>query len=125
MRRRRYPSIDRLSGSCTADLRRLERTRFSPGATEAAFWHWKSLAHGPLGELLNPFSGHCCGIPECCGTAFARTHLETVLHALPRKSSRELRALVRALDEKILTRARIIPAEHPETPWWRDFLVQR
>lgn len=49
--RRRYPAIDRLSGSCTADLRRLERTRFWPEATAEAFWHWKTLAHGPSDKL--------------------------------------------------------------------------
>ncbi|MFG2476520.1 hypothetical protein [Streptomyces fagopyri] len=42
-----------------------------------------------------------------------------MLHALPRKSARELRALVRALDEKILTRARTIPADSLDAPWWR------
>ncbi|MFD5404689.1 hypothetical protein [Streptomyces griseorubiginosus] len=42
--RRRYPPIDGLSGSCAADLRRLERVRFWSEATEEAFWHWKTLA---------------------------------------------------------------------------------
>ncbi|MFF8368945.1 hypothetical protein ACF05W_08910 [Streptomyces lydicus] len=41
-----------------------------------------------------------------------------MLHALPKKSARELRALVRALDGKILTRAKVIPADIPEAPWW-------
>ncbi|MFF3030114.1 hypothetical protein ACFVS7_03720 [Streptomyces rubiginosohelvolus] len=89
--------IDRLSGSCTADLRRLERTRFWPEATEDAFWHWKALAHGPLRHLVDPMFGPDCGFPECgCHGAGFREHLETVLHLLPRKSARELRALVRA-----------------------------
>ncbi|MFE2290949.1 hypothetical protein [Streptomyces sp. NPDC059452] len=41
-----------------------------------------------------------------------------MLHALPKKSARELRALVRALDEKILARAKVIPADSLETRWW-------
>lgn len=44
-------------------------------------------------------------------------HLEAVLQALPRKSARELRVLVRALDEEILARAKIIPADSLEAPW--------
>lgn len=119
-RRRRYPFIDHLSGSCTADLRRLERTRFWPEATEAAFWHWKALAHGPLGQLTDRFASSDCGIPECgCYSGSFRDHLEVVLRTLPRKSARELRALVRPLDEKILARAKVIPAESLDEPWWR------
>lgn len=118
--RRRYPFIDHLSGSCTADLRRLERTRFWPEATEEAFWHWQSYAHGPLRQLTDPFTGPDCGISECgCYGASFRDHLEVVLHALPRKSARELRALVRALDAKILARAKVIPADSLDVPWWR------
>ncbi|MFJ3938291.1 hypothetical protein ACIPYR_15790 [Streptomyces parvus] len=45
-------------------------------------------------------------------------HLETVLHLLPRKSARELRALVRVLDARILMRAKIIPAAGPDEHWW-------
>lgn len=116
--RRRYPPIDRLSGSCTADLRRLERTRFWPEAAEEAFWHWKALAHGPIRQLVNPRAGSGCGIPECgCYGAGFREQLEAVLRALPRKSARELRALVWALDEKVLARAKVIPADRLEAPW--------
>ncbi|MFD6201955.1 hypothetical protein ACWCQF_14520 [Streptomyces rubiginosohelvolus] len=106
-------------GSCTADLRRLERTRFWPEATEEAFWHWNALAHGPLRHLVDPMFGPDCGFPACgCHGAGFREHLETVLHLLPRKSARELRALVRALDERILVRAKVIPADSPDAPWW-------
>lgn len=60
-----------------------------------------------------------CGVHECgCYGAGFREHLETVLHALPRKSARELRALVRALDRKILARAKVIPADNLDVPWW-------
>lgn len=122
-RRRQYPFIDRLSGSCTADLRRLERTRFWPEATEEAFWHWQAYAHGPLRQLADPLARSDCGIPECrCYSAGFREHLEAVLHALPRKSARELRALVWALDRKILARAKVIPADSLDVPWWRGQL---
>ncbi|MFE2042007.1 hypothetical protein ACFXAZ_13950 [Streptomyces sp. NPDC059477] len=42
-----------------------------------------------------------------------------MLHALPTKSARELRALVRDLDRKILARAEVIPADSPDAAWWR------
>ncbi|MET8247523.1 hypothetical protein ABZV31_25740 [Streptomyces sp. NPDC005202] len=41
---------------------------------------------------------------------------------MPKKSARELRALVWALDNKILVRAKVIPADGPDVPWWRDQL---
>lgn len=60
-----------------------------------------------------------CGILECgCYGVGFRSHLEVVLHALPRKSARELRALVEALDEKVLARAQAIPADGLGVPWW-------
>ncbi|MFE5158104.1 hypothetical protein ACFRNT_06120 [Streptomyces sp. NPDC056697] len=120
LRRRRYPPIDRLSGSCAADLRRLERIRFWPEAIEEAFWHWRTLAHGPLRCVVDAFSGPRCGIHECgCDPGYFRDCLETTLHALPKKSARELRVLVLALDAKIAARARIIPVDAPDSPWWR------
>ncbi|MCG0286022.1 hypothetical protein [Streptomyces sp. PSAA01] len=118
--RRRYPPIDRLSGSCAAALRRLERTRFWPEAIETAFWHWRTLAHGPLRCLVDAFSEVRCGIHECgCDPGYFRDFLETVLHALPKKSARELRVLVLALDARIAARARILPVDAPDRPWWR------
>ncbi|MDW6061818.1 hypothetical protein SAZ11_32060 [Streptomyces sp. FXJ1.4098] len=43
-----------------------------------------------------------------------------MLHALPEKSAREFRSLVRTLDNKILARARVIHVSSPDAPWWRD-----
>jgi hypothetical protein len=120
--RRRYPSIEGLSGSCTADLRRLERTRSLFETTEEAFWHWKRLAHGPLRRLADPETADRCGIPGCCDVGYFRDHLEAVLHALPKKSARELRTLVTALDDRILSRARRIQVDNLGAPWWRDQL---
>ncbi|GAA3114350.1 hypothetical protein GCM10010449_40700 [Streptomyces rectiviolaceus] len=118
-----YPPINRLSGSCVAALRRLELARFCPGDTAKAFRHWATLAHGPLRQMADPFTSSRCGIPECgCDPGYARDHLEEVMHALPKKSSRELRQLVRELDRTILKRAKVIRAHSPDTPWWRDQL---
>lgn len=121
--RPRYPTINRLSGGCQAQIRRIDRTRYWAEATAEAFWHWATLAHSPLRSLANSFTVTPCGIPECgCDPAFFRDHLEEVLHALPLKSARELRGLVRDLDVKILDRAEVIRADSLDTPWWRDQL---
>ncbi|GGR03714.1 hypothetical protein GCM10010280_59720 [Streptomyces pilosus] len=118
-----YPPINRLSGACKAHIRRLEHQRFWPGATEKAFWYWADLAHGPLRAIGNPLTSTRCGIPECgCDPGYSRDHLEEVMHALPKKSARELRKLVRDLDSKILRRAKVIRAASPDLPWWRDQL---
>jgi hypothetical protein len=88
-----------------------------------AFWHWQAYAHGPLRQLVDPLVGPDYGIHQCgCYGASFREHLEAVLHALPRKSAGELRALVRALDGKILARAKVIQAESLDVPWWRGQL---
>jgi hypothetical protein len=106
-----------------ADLRRLQGTRFRLEDMVEAFLHWKRLAHGPPRRVADPFSGSRCGIPECgCDPGCFREHLEAVLHALPKKSARELRTLVRALDDRILARAEIIQVGSPDAPWWREQL---
>lgn len=45
-----------------------------------------------------------------------------VLHALPKASARELRGLVSALDDKILTRAKGVQVDGLGVSWWRDRL---
>ncbi|MEU6227182.1 hypothetical protein [Streptomyces sp. NPDC047042] len=121
--RQRYASIDHLSASCTADIRRLELVRRLPESTAQAFARWKTLAYGPLRRFAEPFPADACGIPGCgCCPGYYRDHLEAMLHALPRKSARELRTLIRELDRVILDRARILKADHPDAPWWRTQL---
>lgn len=117
--RRLYPALDRLSGACTADIRRLDQSRYWSEATSGAFWHWAALAHGPLRRLASPRTETRCGIRECgCDPSLYRDHLEEVLHALPKKSARELRQLVWALDSKILARAKVIHSDSPHARWW-------
>ncbi|WP_460066752.1 hypothetical protein [Streptomyces sp. YKOK-I1] len=45
--------------------------------------------------------------------------LELAIHALPRKSSRELRALVTPLDLRILEHPEAVPSSDPPPRWWR------
>ncbi|MCX4822805.1 hypothetical protein OG883_23475 [Streptomyces sp. NBC_01142] len=107
-----------------AHIRRLERTRFRVGSTAQAFRRWAALAHGPLSRLSGSSAQSRCDNPEECGCdpGYFRDHLEDVMHALPKKSARELRTLVGALDARILARARAVRADSPDVPWWRDQL---
>ncbi|GAA0287922.1 hypothetical protein ACKI1I_02180 [Streptomyces turgidiscabies] len=121
--RQRRASIDRISGSCAADIHRLELSRHWPESTAEALSQWRVLAYGPARRFAEPFPAQSCGLPGCgCCPGYFRDHLEKVLHALPRKSARELRLLVRSLDRTILDRARILRADHPDEPWWREQL---
>ena len=119
--RPRHPAIDRLPGSCHAAITRLESAWMWPGAVFQAFRGWRSFAHGPLRDLTS-ISVAGCGTPECCPAPDAdRDVLEAALHRLPPKSARELRALVGALDEKILGRAVVIPRRPSDPYWWRTW----
>ncbi|MER5436848.1 hypothetical protein [Streptomyces sp. NPDC002588] len=111
----RRSAIDHLSSSCTAAVHRLERTRFPGLDTAEAFHRWRSLAHGPLRDLALPSPYHY----DCCDPSDARDQLEAVIHALPTRNARELRALVSALDHKILTRNRALRPGNGDSPWWR------
>lgn len=120
-RRQRHPAIDRLPGSCHAAIARLERTTgLWPGAVFEAFHRWKAFAHGPLRDLTRATGS--CGIRGCCPTPDEdRDLLEAALHRLPGKSARELRLLVRELDETVLARAVVIPHRPADPHWWRHW----
>ncbi|MFF7648614.1 hypothetical protein ACFZCY_01885 [Streptomyces sp. NPDC007983] len=46
-----------------------------------------------------------------------------MIHALPKKSAREMRALVWSLDARIVARLGILHADAPDTPWWRGLML--
>ncbi|WP_344100746.1 hypothetical protein [Myceligenerans crystallogenes] len=75
--------------------------------------HWRSHAYG-------------CGIRECCGSPIDdRDVLERTIHRLPRGLSKELRSLVRELDDRILARFPVRLDHyhhwwHTEFPWDYD-----
>ncbi|WP_284117708.1 hypothetical protein [Streptomyces fragilis] len=124
---RRFPAawgrcsrIGRLSGPAQAQLVRLERTRLGPGVVERALSSWAAVAKAPVDRLPRPFADRC-GVPECCPEpADVRDLLELALCALPRKSARELRALVGPLDARILERPDAVPYGDPPHRWWRS-----
>ncbi|MFJ2838215.1 MULTISPECIES: hypothetical protein [Nocardia] len=49
----------------------------------------------------------------------SREVLEQALCALPRAAARELRVLVRPLDERFLSRTHPDPTAAPDSPWWQ------
>lgn len=67
---------------------------------------------------MGPGCGNCSVLKCGCYDIDFRGHLEAVIHALPKKSARELRALVWALDRKISARAKVIPTDSLDVPWW-------
>ncbi|WP_340378135.1 hypothetical protein U5640_25910 [Streptomyces sp. SS7] len=113
-----YSRPGRLSGPAQARIVLLERTRLHPGAIERALASWTALARTPKGRLPSPSAGNC-GVPECCPQpADERDLLELAMHALPRKSARELRALVTPLDLRILEHPEVVPHSEPPPHWW-------
>ncbi|MGH3310074.1 MAG: hypothetical protein ACRDP3_05745 [Streptomyces sp.] len=73
--------------------------------------------------MTDRFAATGCEEPVCgCAPEFFRDQLETLLHALSKKSARELRALVHALDATILRRAEVLSASSPDAAWWRGQL---
>jgi hypothetical protein len=81
-----------------AAIVRLERDRFWPGAARQALDAWEVFLRDPYHRLFDPAYG--CGIPACCpDPEQLRTVLTAVVHALPDKDARRLRARLADLDE--------------------------
>lgn len=116
----RYSKISQLSGSAQAQIIRLERTRLQPGLVKQALSRWTAIARAPSNQLPSPFSDRC-GVTDCCPEpADERDLLELAICALPKKSSRELRSIVHALDLKILERPDIGSYRNPPHRWWQS-----
>jgi len=116
----RYSTIGRLSGPAQAQIIRLERTRLQPGQVEQALSRWTAIARAPINRLPSPFSDRC-GVTDCCPEpADERDLVELAIHALPKKSSQELRSIVHALDPKILERPDTGSYTDPPRHWWKS-----
>lgn len=106
LRRQQQPDsasfIRGLSGRALYDVGRLERTRgyLWPGRTERALRMWQHFVSLPERRLWVDNEGGC-GVWECCGEPReARDVLEGVMLALPKRSARELRELIRESDDR-------------------------
>ncbi|MEW2352457.1 hypothetical protein [Spirillospora sp. NPDC029432] len=109
-RRRGLPSG---SNALAAAIIRLERERFWPGAIALALRRWAQYARSD--------SSPPCGCPACDPFYLEdeRQILETALHVLPVRIARELRSLLRPLDDIFLARTSPDPFAAPDLPWWR------
>lgn len=91
------PTIPGLSARGTAAIARLESRRLWPGAAREALDAWALFLRDPYHRLYDPKYG--CGEPMCCpDPAELRATLETIVHALPCKDARLLRARLAQLD---------------------------
>ncbi|WP_253870370.1 hypothetical protein [Promicromonospora umidemergens] len=105
----------RLSGSTSAAIARVEDW---PGQIHDSLQNWEREARR-TNPWIRPSNG--CDISGCCGAPRDdRDILEQAIHRLPRRSAQELRRLVRAIDERILS---TFPArlDHYHRWWHADF----
>jgi hypothetical protein len=103
------PAIRQVSGVSAPTLRaiaELERTRLRPGAIAEALNGWARFVHGPARARDN-YAPEGCSCPGCQweDPVVHREALCMALYALPTKAARELRALLRPLDERYLARS--------------------
>ncbi|GAA4694080.1 hypothetical protein GCM10023198_12130 [Promicromonospora umidemergens] len=111
----RYVKDRRLSGPTHAAISLAERL---PGEVFAALQNWDREA-----RTRNPWSrrAYGCGARECRGSPLDdRDLLERTIHRLPRRPARELRALVRELDRRILAKFPV-QLDHYHRWWHADF----
>jgi hypothetical protein len=113
-----------LSASTLAAIARLEHNALSHRDVEVAYHRWKALVTAPIDEIerANDVGDHggfnrCC---ECSGPPdFGRRSLDTAIRMLPTKAGREVAALVRRLDQILVTRLRKRGCAHLLAEWWR------
>lgn len=94
-------AIRGLSPAALAEIARIERWRnhLWPGVTGESLARWRHFVHQP-GRRLWDRRQDGCGVWACCGDPWsAREYLGAVMSAMSRRRARELRALVRELDE--------------------------
>ena len=112
VREQRTSQIPRLSPAALRAIAMVERTHLTPGRTAEALVGWARFVHGPV-RAITGYEPDDCPCPGCerDDPVVRRAVLGTVLRALPAKPARELRALVRLLDELYLARSLPVP-EH-------------
>ena len=86
-------------------MRAITACEHRPGAVARALVVWSKFVHGPIkviaGHEQGPSEWQCSDEDD---PGWSRTVLRSALHVLPVKAARELRALVRPLDDLYLTR---------------------
>ena len=121
-RSRSFSIIDGVSAATSAEIRRWEQTHGRPGevARDLAWWKIEAAEmtrRGWYGANVGTYefgdrNCPCCDYDQPRG----RWGLEDVLQALSRRGRRELGAVVRAIDARVLARTY---GEPPDSPgWW-------
>ncbi|MFI0421031.1 hypothetical protein [Spongiactinospora sp. 9N601] len=84
-----------------AELRRIERRKnyLWPGSIEAAFIRWRSFVHQPNRRLWDHTQAGCTEWACCGDPTEARDFLEAAMLSMSRRHARELRPLIKALDD--------------------------
>lgn len=102
-------AIPRVSAAASRAIAEFERARAWAGAVADAVDGWTRFVRGPD---LDDHAPVVCLHPECQwhDPVVRRELLRIALHALPTSAARELRAVVRPLDDTYL--ARVTPATH-------------
>ena len=94
---RPVPAIPGLSPRGLAAVVHHERRRLWPGAAREALDAWQRFLRDPYHRLFDPADG--CGLLQCCPDPVElRAMLEAIVHALPSKDARLLRARLAELD---------------------------
>ncbi|MEV5599397.1 hypothetical protein [Streptomyces sp. NPDC052496] len=109
-----FTVVDGLDASAQLDVRALERSRLSPGSVATALRNWRQQLQLPDRHVADTSYYGC----PCCDGRDGRAELEFALHALPRRSARQLRALVQPLDDAFLARTYHDPHTPENLPWW-------
>jgi hypothetical protein len=112
--------ISGLSAKAVSEIARIERRRYRPGDAYRALVRWRALACKPGPWVMYAVQGD--GSCECCDPftgADSRAFLEELCSGLSGSSARELRLVLKPLDERFLARTLNDPFASPRDPWWR------
>lgn len=110
-----FTVVDGLDVAAQLDVRTFERARLAPGAIARALRSWRQQVRLSRRYVTDTTPYGC---PCCCDGGHGRTELKLALHALPRRSARQLRALVEPLDDTFLARTLPDPRLPEDLPWW-------
>lgn len=106
--------MPRGSGKLAGAVSRLEHDRFWPGAIAQALQQWSRTAHRPSLGL----SGGCgCTFCSLYYLTDERGVLEAAMHALAPEAARELRRLVKPLDDLYIAKTWPDPFAPPDAGW--------
>ena len=105
---RPIPQVSGVSAATLRAIAELERDRLMPGDIAQALERWSRFVHGPV-RAIHGYEPEACPCCELSDPVARRTELRMALHVLPAKAARELRAIVRPLDEHYLSRTTLDP----------------